>query len=468
MASIGTLSVSIVANTEQLVKGMAGAASSVAKFGAKIAAFGVGAATAAAGGLAVLAEHSMESIDKMAKLADRLGLSTEALQTYQHAAELAGVSSEDVGKMLMKMLKSIPKGSNVEKSFENLAAEISAIQDPVERMRDAMAAFGRNGGKDINMLGMNFKELRKEMQASGQLVSRFDAAKIEEANVAMKKLHHNTKVLGDQLAIAVAPYVTAAVNAYIEWGAAGGGAASKVKAGFELVKEAMVAVADGINLLKVAFNLFGVVGNAVLSGLEKGLQHFGNAAMGGARYVNRAAYEYGLIDDKDIGRSEKNLNSMSKDWNKSMDKTFEGTWQVIEKQFDEMLKGAKDFHSGKAGTDLQALFEKIDADTAANAKKQADEAAARLKKQGEHVATLSDITDKKFDFDAYKPQEREWRNMGEFKQIEASLITGSSLGGSRRQEVSSPSIEKKLDMMIAEQSETNQTLKNGVEVEYGD
>ena len=54
------------------------------------------AAIATVGGLALLTKKSIDAADSIAKTADNLGISTDALQEYRFAADLAGVSSESL------------------------------------------------------------------------------------------------------------------------------------------------------------------------------------------------------------------------------------------------------------------------------------------------------------------------------------------------------------------------------------
>ncbi len=61
---------------------------------------GVVAAVAAAGGLALLVKRSIDAADSIAKTADAIGISTDALQELRFAADLSGVSVESLDKAL--------------------------------------------------------------------------------------------------------------------------------------------------------------------------------------------------------------------------------------------------------------------------------------------------------------------------------------------------------------------------------
>lgn len=167
--SISTLSVKLTANTLSFAQNMAKAAQPLASFGGSVlkvgsmlTGFGTALAGIAAGGsLAYLTQQSMEAIDNNAKLADRLGLSTEGLTGLQHAGNLAGTSSEELTGALEKMLKSLGGAADdgelasnaftklglnaaqlanmpADQAFSTIAQKISEIANPTERATAAM------------------------------------------------------------------------------------------------------------------------------------------------------------------------------------------------------------------------------------------------------------------------------------------------------------------------------------------
>src|SRR5690606_34764598 len=102
-----------------------------------------------------------------AKLADRLGLTTEALAGLNHAAELSGVSQESLSRSMEKMLNTIGEAAGGSKtatvalgrlglSAEQMASmsadqQLAAIADglnsvasPAERAAAAQDIFGRS------------------------------------------------------------------------------------------------------------------------------------------------------------------------------------------------------------------------------------------------------------------------------------------------------------------------------------
>lgn len=55
----------------------------------------------AATGIAIFGRKTLQSADAIGKFADRVGISTNALQEYRHAFELAGVATDETDKGLL-------------------------------------------------------------------------------------------------------------------------------------------------------------------------------------------------------------------------------------------------------------------------------------------------------------------------------------------------------------------------------
>ena len=112
MPSIASLGVSVYARTGQFDKAMRRASRTIGKFGASLRRFSGYASVIAGGGLGVLAVKSFEAIDAQAKLSDQLGFQQEKLAGLQHAAQLAGVSTESISKALGLLGKNVVDAAN--------------------------------------------------------------------------------------------------------------------------------------------------------------------------------------------------------------------------------------------------------------------------------------------------------------------------------------------------------------------
>lgn len=214
--NIGTISVSVVAKTDKLAKGLDTASNKMHVFTAKFGAFGgviqsqvdritgfgtelkslgsgfsslaasgaltstVLLATGAAAAIAVvalagLAAAQAAAIDANAKLADRLGTTYNNLIALQHAAGLAGVESATLSESITKLgvrlfeaqkgagpaadaLKRLGlsakelAGKDRVEAFNAVATAIAGIKSPAEQAAIAVALFEEGGVKLINLM----------------------------------------------------------------------------------------------------------------------------------------------------------------------------------------------------------------------------------------------------------------------------------------------------------------------------
>lgn len=116
----------------------------------------IGKVTLAAGalgtGLFVATKKALNFADDIAKIADKVGVTTDALQEYRFAAELAGVKSDELDKALRKLQQSAgearTKGTGVAAdTFKllGLEAELASgkLEDGVVRFRTVVNALSK-------------------------------------------------------------------------------------------------------------------------------------------------------------------------------------------------------------------------------------------------------------------------------------------------------------------------------------
>lgn len=195
---VGALRVILGADTAQFSNGLKQADSRLASFSRKLA--GVGAAigasvTAAAVGLGVAIKGTVNEIDKIGKVSQKIGIPVEELSKLQHAADLSGVSmaqlTTGVGRLSQNLEEFAATGKGeAARVFETLGIEatnangtlksstqiISEVADRFSRMEDgaektafAMELFGRSGRDMIPMLNQGSAGLRDMMKEAEQL-----------------------------------------------------------------------------------------------------------------------------------------------------------------------------------------------------------------------------------------------------------------------------------------------------------
>ena len=303
MATIANLNVKLSANILGFTTGMRAALKPLAQFGKGISGAtrsltsftGLAGGALTVGALTVFVKHSMEAIDTVAKLSDRLGISTEALTGLQHAANLAGVDAEGLTGGLQKMLKSLSDAAtgtpaaaaafqqlglnaqelvndSPDEAFKRIADSLLAVQNPATRAALSMEVFGKAGQSLLPLLmsgSEGIKAAQAEAAKLGLTFNRMDAAKVEAANDAMTKLGAAFTGAGNALAIQLAPFITAISDKLVAVGTSGQGMAGNVVNAFETVLTVIAKACDWLELLKGAFYTLRGVAALSLSGLIK-------------------------------------------------------------------------------------------------------------------------------------------------------------------------------------------------------
>lgn len=250
MALIHSLLISLGVKSDQFEKGMsrsrtsmrglqqqtASATTTMMRFGQMLLTGYV------ARGLARMVTGTMQAMDSISKLSDRLGTSTELLSGLDYAAQIMGASFTDVSKGLQYFLKGLAEAEQNIGEFKyvldalNLSLadfkkldtqeQLLLMADQMEKLESAsmrafvaQKAFGR-GGKELTnllMLGRGGVEaLLKEAEKLGYTFDRLTGKQIEEANDAMTRMKAALTGLKRAFAIELAPSIETAANKLTE------------------------------------------------------------------------------------------------------------------------------------------------------------------------------------------------------------------------------------------------------------
>lgn len=261
------------------------------------AAAAMGAAAAAA--TAVIVEKNLESIDNLAKTADKLGITTQALAGLRHAAEITGVSQENFDKGLQYMEKNLGDAARgiglakqqleqmnlpvaklmamrPEQAFALIADSIDKMGTASQKTSAAAAIFGRQGIDLINTMKLGskgLKEMTVEAEALGIAVNRVDAAKVEAANDAMTRSKAAIAGMGQTLTIKLAPYIEAVAMALVKASKESGGFKAQISAALKAAITGASYLADiwrGWELVFASLKLaFAGLGMFIMRGLEQ-------------------------------------------------------------------------------------------------------------------------------------------------------------------------------------------------------
>lgn len=297
MAVIRTLSVSVTAKTDKFKKGMKSARQRTIGFqraigGAKVAliAFAGVMAVKAVRSMVAFTKSAFLNIDAMAKLSDRLNITTRSIAAFELLAAKGGVSNDQLTKSFERMLKSIGdaklglseakraldilglsvkklEGLSTEEQFRLIGDALSKVTDETLRATAAQAIFGRTGQKMINVFkggAESIADAEEKAKIFGLTMSRFDAAQIEKTNDTFTDLKFIFKGFGNQIALEIAPaldrfgkLLVANAGKIIEFGRGIGKAASGAVFMVEALTDLAIAVSGpflkGFNALASAF-----------------------------------------------------------------------------------------------------------------------------------------------------------------------------------------------------------------------
>ena len=210
------------------------------------------AAVAGAGGMAAMVaglRRASSAVDDLAKSADKLGMTTEALAGLQHAANLAGVSTNQMTMAMARANRSIGEAAigtgRATRWFDQLGLSVAELQAqaPDQRMRtlaDAMnglathsaraaasaAIFGDRQGALLPLLAQGsagLAEAATEAERLGLATSRVDAAKVEAMNDAFTRVRAVVSGFFRETLVRIAPYIEVIAERFVSAAAEAGG-----------------------------------------------------------------------------------------------------------------------------------------------------------------------------------------------------------------------------------------------------
>lgn len=382
MAKLESLVVDLQLETAQLRAGIDRATSQLGRFGAvfsglsKIvsAGFAVAVGKQAVGALANFVQAGSQAADRMGKLAQITGTTSEGFSRLEWAARLSDVSTEDLGSALTKLNRSMSEAHSgsreqvalfkslgvsitdaggklrgTEDVFKVLATKFATLKNDGDKARLMMEAFGKSGAQLIPLMNGGAEALRKaaaEADKFGFTVGGGGARGAEEFNDSMTRLSLVLEGLGRKVATDVAPALTQLSTALFnsEEGArllsdVGKGLAFAIKAIATAALDAWKYLRDMLDMLSflgdvaTAENMFTGFGDA-LAKLEEKL----NARMVGFQKLKDAMWKDPAKEAKDSAKEQtesagKIVESMSR---------MEAQRQAATKAAAERLRIAKE------------------------------------------------------------------------------------------------------------------------------
>ncbi len=315
MALLGKIAVALVARTKPFQKGLnrarkmasrfarfiKGISKRMIQFGKSMAVAVAAAIAAAVAGMVFFVKRSFETIDVLAKTADKLGITTEKLAGLQHAAELSGVEVRTFNMALQRMTRRLSEAAigtgeamgaqkelgldtkilgklSPDKQFIAIADAMGKVTSQADKVRLSFKLFDSEGVALVNTLALGKKGLQDAMKfalKAGVALNRIDAAKIEMANDAVSRLGLVFRGIANTLAIKFAPFLKAAADKLVVWATTGKGAIGKVSDAFEWMLKKMAKAFDWVPFAKGVFAVF----------LSKVTQGLGFVALGFGKII---------------------------------------------------------------------------------------------------------------------------------------------------------------------------------------
>ena len=399
MATIANLAVSLTARIGNFEKGFMKARKTVMRFASDIGRhiktvtmFGAAIAGLAAGAMLRLAGQQRAVIDEMSKMSRVLGLTTEQLAGYQHAASLAGVDSDAFTKSVTRMNRTIADaesglstakrelervglsaealaGMSTDQRIKVIADRYNSIGDAAARSSFLMNVFGRAGlgmGNLFEQGAAGIEAAQKEAEKLGLTFNAVDARMVEEANDAITRMQALITGAARRLAIQLSPYIQAAADYLRDMGMAGEGMGAHVTNAFNYIIKAVARAADYFELLKAGIYGFQAVVQGVAHFVISIFSEIGKAITDVINLIPGMNVEFtGFLDQlgKDFGDKFIDSTNKAKEAFKNFSegvnsKNAEATFEKIRQKAEEIAKSTARTASGF--NDIDEIAEKAD------------------------------------------------------------------------------------------------------------
>lgn len=269
MASLGSLVVSLAMDTAQFSGDVGKAAQQMARLTAEAGKIGAAIGANIGAGLnfiGSLVKSSIDAADAQSKLAVSLGMTTEQVSQYAYAADLAGVSQEELGASTAKLARLVADaaagGKTASEVFASMGLDIrdangevkgsstilgevadkfASYKDGVEKTALAQEIFGKSGAKLIPFLNQGsagLADLAREADLLGITLTDSAGKSAEQFNDNLARLQKAKEGLGRQIAEKLLPTLELLTNQLFD----------SAKSGNAMGKAAEVA-ATGVKLL---------------------------------------------------------------------------------------------------------------------------------------------------------------------------------------------------------------------------
>lgn len=172
-------------------------------------------------------EANSDAIDSLAKTADKLGVTTEALQTLRYQGELTGVSIDTTDMALQRMTRRVAEAAqgtgeakdaiaelgleasslanmSPDQQFYAIADAMKDIENQGDRVRLAMKLFDSEGVALVNTLVSDLDAAEAKFASLGATITREQAAIVESYNDTKTNLEYLFGAFGEKMTVYLA------------------------------------------------------------------------------------------------------------------------------------------------------------------------------------------------------------------------------------------------------------------------
>lgn len=234
---IGGITFGVSMDTRKLQKNIKSARKRIAGFvrSVKNTTLAIGGLSGAIGavGFAKFTTDAFLAIDSLAKVSDKLGLTTEALAGLRLAAEESGVASNTLDMALQRMVRRVAEAAegtgeakmaikelgldarelarlSPDQQFLAISDAMKGVRDSGQQVRLAFKLFDSEGVSLINTLRMGRAEIEETTRTAGSLglaVSRAAARGVERAIDSFNEFRSALKGIFMSIAVEIAPVI---------------------------------------------------------------------------------------------------------------------------------------------------------------------------------------------------------------------------------------------------------------------
>lgn len=247
MATIGRLLVDIDANTAKFQKSLSGVDKRLAGFARnmrRITQAAAGVFLSGAFGSAI--KETIEQVDQLGKLTDRLGGTVEAFSELEFVAERSGVTFRTLTMGLQRMQRRVAEAAvgtgeavkalaelgleakqitqlSIDQQFEVIADSLAGVASDADKTRLAMKLFDSEGVALLQTMtngASGIQELRREAQRLGVTLDQDAVDAATRANDALTDLNAAMEAMGRETVSFLTPAIenltTSLVNLFVE------------------------------------------------------------------------------------------------------------------------------------------------------------------------------------------------------------------------------------------------------------